>query len=77
MKSLQTILQRFICVGTLPVLEFDFIIFTLAVFVNELANEKRYKPVEGIFLIGDIIMAQDLLKAVYNIIFWRECFEGK
>ena len=67
-QPLQTVLQGFVCIGSLLILELHLIIFAFCAFVYELADEKSDQPVKRVLFIADIVVPQYLLKSIYDFI---------
>jgi len=72
MEPLESILQSLVCIRSLLILEFYFVVFTLCAFIDKLTNKQRNKSVESIFLVTHIIVPQDFFKFVDNLIIWCE-----
>lgn len=72
MEPLESILQSLVCIRSLLILKFYFVVFILYAFIDKLTNEQRDKPVESIFLVTYIIVPQDFFKFIDNFVIWRE-----
>ena len=72
MQPLESILQSLVCIRSLLILEFYFVVFGLRAFIDKLTNKQRNKSIEGIFLVTYIIVPQNFFKLVDNLIIWRE-----
>ena len=72
MEPLGSILQSLVCIRSLLILKFYFVVFILYAFIDKLTNEQRDKPAESIFLVTYIIVPQDFFKFIDNFVIWRE-----
>ncbi len=72
MQPLESILQSLVCIRSLLILEFYFVVFVLRAFIDKLTNKQRNKSIEGVFLVTYIIVPQNFFKLVDNLIIWCE-----
>ena len=75
MEPLESILQSLVCIRSLLILKFYFVVFILYAFIDKLTNEQRDKPVESIFLVTYIIVPQDFFKFIDNLIVFSDILE--